>query len=369
MSLKLKSITSGFGWFNKGLLFLSFLMTLLVCSFCDENPVNADDIKPGRRDYVWTVDSIDYEGLPTFIELKSMWGSSPTDVWGSHFTADVRNCLWHYDGTVWKRAVEGTPITDPSGGSSIVGGVWGTAQNDVWAYGGTRYSNPERVAPFVMHFNGSVWTEIFGDTANMPNGYWDVFGIEKDHFWVASANEVFQYKFGVWKKFFIRENSIIPSITSYNNQVYLTCYLIGIDSLFLYKFSGTDFNVIDKTNLSNGKFGAHGLIVAKSKVFSFSRNGIHTAPANDGRIQLGNWLTEVSVPDQGFFNSFINSESDVWAIGKNNYPFHYNGTDWKEIDIFNGNSPPANQSLFGVWGDGNEIFICDVYNGIIYHGR
>ena len=35
----------------------------------------------------------------------------------------------------------------------------------------------------------------------------------------------------------------------------------------------------------------------------------------------------------------------------------------------NGNSAPANQSLFGIWGDGNEIFICDVYNGIIYHGK
>ncbi len=354
----------------KKLILLLILALLFVVNTCTEDPLTVgENTPPGRRDYVWTVDSIDFEGLPTIVELKSMWGSSPTDVWGSSFTADVRNCLWHYDGTAWKRAVDGTPITDPSGGSSIVGGVWGTAQNDVWAFGGTRFSNPERDVPFVMHFDGSVWTEVFGDTANMPNGYWDVFGVEKDHFWVASAEDVFRYKNGVWKRFFIRDNSIIPSIAVYGDNVYLTDYLIGIDSLFLYKFNGTDFNVIDKTSLSNGKFGAHGLIVTKNKVITFSRNGIHTATAINGSIQFSTWVTELSVPDQGFFNSFNNSETDVWAIGKNSYPFHFNGTNWKEIDIYNGNPPTGNQLLFGIWGDGNEIFICDIYNGIIYHGR
>lgn len=353
----------------KKIFFTFVLIALISFNTCDENPLTDDNLTPGRRDYVWSVDSIDFEGLPTFIELKSIWGSSPTDVWGSHFTADVRNCLWHYDGTVWKRAVEGTPITNPSGGSSIVGGVWGTAQNDVWAFGGTRFSNPEREAPFVMRFNGSVWTEFFGDTTNMPNGYWDVHGVEKDHFWVASANEVFRYKFGIWKKFFIRDNSVIPSITTYNNQVYLTCYLIGIDSLFLYKFNGTNFNVIDKTILSNGKFGAHGLIITKDKAITFSRNGIHSAAAVNGVIQVDAWANELSVPDNGFFNSYHNSAKDVWAFGKNKYPYHYNGRDWQAIDIFNGSSPPGNQLLFGSWGDGHEIFICDIYNGIIYHGK
>jgi hypothetical protein len=370
MIVKNKSITKSLGWFTKYLLLFSALITSLLCLFCDENPVNGNNTQPGRRDYTWTIDSIDYEGLPTFIELKSIWGSSPNDVWGSHFTADVRNCLWHYDGTAWKRAVEGTPITDPSGGSSIVGGVWGTVQNDVWAFGGTRFSNPEREAPFVMHFNGAIWTEVLGDTSKMPDGYWDVFGVGKDHFWIASAEDVFRYKFGVWERFFIRDTSVISSIAVYGDDVYLTDYLIGVDSLFLYKLSGNSFKLIDQTNLINGKFGAHGLIVLRDKAFTFNENGIYSTSANNGEIDINGWTLVVSTSSpNGLFNSFVRNERDIWAVGYNNFPYHYNGTNWKEIDIFIGNSPPGFQSLFGVWGDGNEIFICDDYNEIIYHGR
>jgi hypothetical protein len=354
----------------KKLLLINIFLYLLALNTCSDNPLVDDNIPPGRRDYVWSVDSIDYENLPTFIELKSMWGSSPTDVWGSHFTADVRNCLWHYDGTAWKRAVEGTPITDPSGGSSIVGGVWGTAQNDVWAFGGTRFSNPERDAPFVMHFNGSMWSEVFGDTSKMPKGYWDVFGVSKDYFWVATFEDVFRYNNGDWTKFFIREMSDIPSIAGYGNQIYLTNYLIGVDSLFLYKLSGSSFKLVDRTTLFNGKFGAHGLIVLRDKALTFNENGIYSTSASNGDINTSGWSLVVSTSSpNGLFNSFVHNEKDIWAVGFNSYPYHFNGIDWKEIDIFNGNSPPSFQSLFGVWGDGNEIFICDVYNGIIYHGK
>jgi len=306
---------------------LFFLVTLTSISFnCSENTVDTTDLlPPGRRDYVWTIDSIDYENLPTFIELKSMWGSSPTDVWGSHFTGDVRNCLWHYDGTAWKRAVEGTPITDPSGGSAIVGGVWGTEQNDVWAFGGTRFSNPEREAPFVMHFNGSVWTEVVGDTAKMPNGYWDVFGIEKDHFWVTTAEDVFRYKNDEWSRFLIRNVSDIPSISVYGTNVYLTNYLIGIDSLFLYKLSGDEFKLIDKTTLFNGKFGAHGLIVLKDKAFTFNENGIYSTSATNGEINTGGWSLVVStLSPNGLYNSFVRNEKDIWAVGFNKFPYQFN---------------------------------------------
>ena len=36
------------------------LISLLLLSFntCDDNPVNGDDVKPGRRDYVWELDSL-----------------------------------------------------------------------------------------------------------------------------------------------------------------------------------------------------------------------------------------------------------------------------------------------------------------------
>ena len=61
----------------KFLTVLFFICTaLLLLNNCDSTePV--DDLKPGRRDYVWTVDTIPVADAV----MKDMWGSSPTDIW------------------------------------------------------------------------------------------------------------------------------------------------------------------------------------------------------------------------------------------------------------------------------------------------
>jgi hypothetical protein len=53
-------------------LFLSFIILS-----CKNNPVSPNDITPGRRDYVWEVDTVNYLCNPMF----KMWNSSPSDVW------------------------------------------------------------------------------------------------------------------------------------------------------------------------------------------------------------------------------------------------------------------------------------------------
>ena len=87
----------------------------------------------------------------------------------------------------WKRATEGTPITVFGNGSKIVGGIWGTAQNDVWAFGGRILSNPESTEPFIMHYNGNQWFEVLGDKNQMTDGFTDIYAIRKDNFWVSSS--------------------------------------------------------------------------------------------------------------------------------------------------------------------------------------
>jgi hypothetical protein len=113
----------------------------LLAISCNTTEPPIDDIPPGNRDYIWSIDSVDYGNLPGTIQLESIWGSSPSDVWGAGYTSDVRDCLWHYDGNTWTRATENNPITVGGNGSRIVGRVWGTASNDVWAIGGRILSN------------------------------------------------------------------------------------------------------------------------------------------------------------------------------------------------------------------------------------
>ena len=52
------------------------LVLAIVLSFssfsCDTTEPIPDNIQPGRRDYVWSIDSVDYGNLPGFIELSSI---------------------------------------------------------------------------------------------------------------------------------------------------------------------------------------------------------------------------------------------------------------------------------------------------------
>jgi len=69
---------------NKICVIAVFVFTMLFVYSCKNKPTQPDDNtqKPGKRDYIWTIDSVDYGNLPSTIQLESMWGSSVTDVWG-----------------------------------------------------------------------------------------------------------------------------------------------------------------------------------------------------------------------------------------------------------------------------------------------
>jgi len=336
------------------------IMILIIGQGCDTTEPTGDDKKPGKRNYAWTVDSVNSPGFPY---LKSIWGSDPENVWGAGFSEDVRDCLWHYDGISWKRAAEGTPITTSGNGSPIVGGVWGTAQDDVWAFGGRRFSSPERSESFIMHFNGTSWEEVYGNKENMPEGFRDIYPINKDHFWISSAPNVYEYNTGIWKKYFIGENFVIQSIEGIENDVYITAYQIGLDSLYIMKFESDNFLVVDQTNLlNNGKFAPNGLIIINNEMYTFGWEGIYSAKMSKEKVISDSWEQIVLTNNGGFSNSFLLSGNDIWAVGTNHFPYHFNGSSWHPIEL------RAEGYFFGIWGDGNEIFICDIENGKIYHG-
>jgi hypothetical protein len=82
-------------------LFLGFLtMTLLTLSTCSDNPITDDTLQPGRRDYIWTIDTLkipEGRSYPTW-----MWGTNANNVWaiGSGYLNAYQ--IWHYDGIIGK---------------------------------------------------------------------------------------------------------------------------------------------------------------------------------------------------------------------------------------------------------------------------
>src|SRR3989442_3676667 len=143
------------GSIQKPLLLL--ILSLLAITCREESVQVRDGIPPGKRDYVWSIDSVDYGNMPSTIQLESIWGSSARDVWGAAGDApDVRDCLWHYDGVKWSRATAGTPITEFTG-NKVIYAVWGSSQNDIWAAG--RKINQGVLSGVLMHYDGMNWTD------------------------------------------------------------------------------------------------------------------------------------------------------------------------------------------------------------------
>ncbi len=349
-----------------------YLVTLFIviiyisCGVTDNEKII--NIEPGKRDYVWTKDSIDYGNLPGRIEMYSMWGSSPTDVWGASFSApDLRNSFWHYDGVKWSRAIWDTPISIPGNGSIIIGGVWGTSKNNVWGFGMRQYSNPDRYEAFVMKYDGSTWTEVTGDKDNMPVGFYDICAVNENNFWISAYYNIYHYNNGIWKRYSIG-NLGAQAITVIGDNVYIAAYEGGSNTLYMMKKINDKFIAIDSTSLFDGKFGTRGLDQIDNKLYSYGLHGIFSTTITNNTINKAEWGQVISVNNGGLYSSYVISSKDVWVVGWNPNAFHFNGTDWQPITIDN-NRTGQSSGLEGIWGDGKEIFICDTEKGIVYHGR
>lgn len=176
----------------KKVLFIVSLIIIIINS-CSEG---ITEPQPGRRDYVWSVDTLN---MPMNV-VSSIWGSSGKDVWvvGGGGSADDR--LWHYNGEEWKPYTKeiifctgetlygfGKYNVWMGGGDGriwhydgawkenfryIVEGawdvritdIWGWAYNDIYACGVIVFYNMgetiSRFQGFLLHYDGSKWEEL-----------------------------------------------------------------------------------------------------------------------------------------------------------------------------------------------------------------
>ena len=74
------------------------LTTLLLFNTCNTTEPT-DELKPGRRDYSWTVDTLK---VPEGRSIPySMWGANENDVWAVGLSYLNAYCIWHFDGNSW----------------------------------------------------------------------------------------------------------------------------------------------------------------------------------------------------------------------------------------------------------------------------
>ena len=64
---------------KKKFIICCFVVTNFLFVTCDTTEPPIDDISPGKSDYIWSIDSVDYGNLPSTIQLESIGGSSASD--------------------------------------------------------------------------------------------------------------------------------------------------------------------------------------------------------------------------------------------------------------------------------------------------
>jgi hypothetical protein len=335
------------------LIFAAFLLTSSSFFSCS-SPTGPGGDTPGRRDYVWTVDTLN---SPMNV-LNSIWGSSPTNVWTIGPGGDANNRLfhydglkwtkakgsisctgksligfnsddiwmggengqiWHYDGTLWKADYEYKPINTTN---VYIGDIWGTNHSDIYAVGVITNGSDETQRGFILHYDGIKWQEL--------------------------------YRADFYSQF--------QRIRKENDEIYVQAIKAGYtvsDTSEFYELVGDNLTKIYSE--SNEKIYTANLNMIGDKVYFTIGRDVYRYEATI--LGLKKFVKKLSFDDPNFgYQVYGRGEKDLFVRMVNGLA-HYNGTDLVYMQTFNNNFTSINNTpvIFD-----NEVFFCgkDFINNI-----
>ncbi|MCZ2267853.1 MAG: hypothetical protein LC124_03265, partial [Ignavibacteriales bacterium] len=342
---------------HKLIFLLIFVSIFLNITNCNSTEPPDDELKPGRRDYTWEVDTLDGLNNPR----DRMWGSSPNDVWATT-TSNWTNSFSHFGGESWfSYGVPG--INQPNA-------IYGFSSSDI----------------FVGDENGKIWRG--------PN--WRLFAeITKDghknigfnNIWGISSNDL--YAIGAYPDTVIGGYNITLVAAHYSNNnwsilnkkniigigskiykdsndiVYILTYKLGggltPDSSIIYEYDQENFKEIYSSIWVGGEQANISLI--NSEVYFIL--GSKIAKRVNGQFQ-----TFLQIDNSNFYQRIWGRNSkDIFLLMTDGLA-HYNGTDIEYLFYFN--KTPRTQ-IYGVALFDKDAFFL-VYEGqtglsFVYHGK
>jgi len=278
-----------------------------------------DDIKPGRRDYVWSVDTIPVDNSV----MKDIWGSSPTDIWICGDGFDRRQSLWHYDGKIF------TPYNEYILSATS---FCGFERDNVWM---------ATSSGWIYHYNGVEWKK---DTTLSLTGYNDVviqslYGISPDNIYATGmAVSLEDYK-GVIVKY---DGKSWKYLNIPNTRANFTIIKFdGSTKTFLLRGANFDGNGTSERlySLNSGQLeeiyaGTKGLYIGAiaDRVYIYGEQIIYkyngTSLEQYLDLRNTNFLGGISGRNEkDLFCNTVDYENDFYGIG------HWNGTDLATLYI------------------------------------
>ena len=299
----------------KAILFI-LSATIAFLFFSCEKGTEPEVIKPSRRDYVWTEDTLDIK-LPNMLTYRYFVGNSPNDIWLGTLDASYDVSLWHYDGNKWET------VFFPGYATSALwlfndGTLWaGTKASIIW-----KRENGEWTESYKLEIEGYDDINIFDFYAEANNSIYAV-GLAINFSKNDSQALIFHYNGTKW-------NPInIPNIKGafhqieydINNKLYFIWGISDEEGNFnewIYTFDGEK---ILKLAESESGFGLSEIL---NKVFINTNKKSYKYM--DARLKLWKDFTGTD-----FLSSFEGrSESDFFNNSTKGLG-HYNGLNYKTI--------------------------------------
>jgi len=240
--------------------------------------------------------------------MRSVWGTSSSNVFAGGGNCPVGPFVMQYDGTAW----QGIP-TGCSGGLDGVISISGTSPSDVFAIAHTAY--PPNSSSGIKHFDGHTWTDLYGEGCSL----FTATCVQPTALWARAPNDVLTVGVG-------------GEILHYDGAAWTA------------QQSGTSTNLL-------AVWGDR----ASGTAFAVGQAG--TILSYDGSA----WHPQASGTTQNLSSVWGTSPTDVFAVGTAGTILHFDGTAWTP------QRSGTSVNLKGVWGNAPNSFFAVGDAGTVAH--
>lgn len=342
----------------KQTMLLLFLIPLLFAR-CDTAEPPGDTLQPGRRDYVWAIDTISSGSFQTY--LTSIWGSSSNDVWICGFDSDRSKSIMHFDGGKWSTA-QNIPLQSYAISPNIVEGV---DANFCVIVGGAKYLNQQPPptyydsAMIMKYINGAWNVKSIGGI----NELWSLSVLSRDNFFVGDRmGNVLRFTGSNFEKYRLgaRDNPVIILEALSAQEVYAITYYEKnsptsyYNGYFLYNFNGSSWTLLD-SNISSTNYN-------RTSIPTYIKGIGRTlyGCGDIGFVKKNGNMWEIITP--GIYGQFGGTNEKNIFLGNQDFGvMHYNGQDWYRFEQlpwlpYSGVTVFSN-AVFLIASDGSKTFI------------
>ncbi len=343
--------------------FILPVVAILLTSiyFSCSSPNEPVSLTPGRRDYTWTVDTLSGPWDPIF----RLWGSSPTDVWAITSGGDIRNSIYHFDGTRW---TTGKYIIH-YGLFSIYGfsqnNVYIGAQNRIYRFDGVSWKETA-VLTKDGHDYDIVFDNMWGESLWGPPTALFAFGAYPDDKGLANNSVIALFNFRDNKWSMLNTNGLKGIVeqlfrnkSDYKIYLQVIKYSQTFDTTFIYEYNQGNYTKLYSTIWD--KYWAT-ISIINNEVY-FVLNDQIARRSND------QFQTILTLSGTNFYHHIWGRNSKDIFLEMTDGLAHYNGNDVKYLFQFN--------RLKGqIWGAAlfeKEVFFLanepQTSLSLIYHGK